>query len=153
MANPRAVLVVVVLGLIAAVYLIYSQWQRAQRAHSHEQFKKRWAEKQCSQEIVCDHCGESTIGLVLNRAQAGIYQTCPECGTEAGRPVVYYMCQNPGCNRRLVKVRNSVWTDEGPSAGDPVVCPSCGDVRGITPLFLDLKSAQKTAKETDQEFP
>lgn len=118
-----------------------------------ERARREWAQSQCSQEILCDTCGESTTGLVLSRADAGRFHVCPACGAKTGRPVVYFMCQDPDCNRQLVKVAASVWTADGPSPGESGVCPSCGSGMRLTPVFLNFTSAQKVADETGQDFP
>ena len=146
---------VLVLVALVAVGLLVKQLVAKERGRAAaERSRRQWAEAQYSQEIICDACGASTTGLVLNRAQAGNFQVCPKCGQKAGRPQIYYMCQNPDCNRQLIKVGNTVWTDEGQSPGGPIRCPNCGRAdTNITPLFLDLESAQKFADETKQEFP
>ena len=147
---------VLILVLAAAAAIVWAVVHIVAKERARDVLKgsrREWDEAQYSQEIVCDACGESTTGLVLNRAQAGTFQVCPKCGATAGRPVVYYMCLNPNCNRQLIKVPNAVWTDEGSSPGTPAKCPKCEDARYITLLFLDLGSAQRIANETGQEFP
>ena len=145
---------VLILGIAAVAYLGHSLWSRQHKEKSEKQFKKEWLENQASQEIFCDSCGETTTGLTLSRNEACLYKQCPECGEKTGRPVVYYMCMDPECNRQLIKVRNTVLKEGGVSSpGDPIICPSCGRRQNVTPTFLNLKSAAKYAKETDQEFP
>jgi uncharacterized protein YlaI len=153
MRRDLVVIILVVAGAAAAVKLgLWVAAQQRQRV-GRERSRQEWSASQCSQEIVCDACGERTTGLVLSRAEAGSFQVCPACGAKAGRPVVYYMCQNPDCNRRLVKVAASVWTEAGPSPGGSAVCPNCGSGMALTPVLLNFKSAQRIADETEQEFP
>lgn len=153
MRRDLVVVILVLAGAAAAVRLGLWVAAKERQRVGRERSRQEWAESQCSQEIVCDACGERTTGLVLSRTEASRFHVCPACGDEAGRPVVYFMCQNPGCDRQLVKVATSVWTSNGPSAGGPAACPSCGSGMQLTPVFLDFKSAQKIADETNQEFP
>jgi len=146
--------ILVVVFIVALVYIGMSVAKNRRATAARETSQREWAAAQYSQEIVCDNCNAHTTELELNRAQVGNYQKCPECGQMAGRPIVYYICQNPDCNRQLIKAAKTVWTEGGPSPGDDVVCPNCGQSgANIMPDFLSLKSAQKVAKETGQEFP
>ena len=146
-------IILIVAGAAVVVWVVMRTFSKEGGLRATERSRREWDEAQYSQEIVCDACGESTTGLVLNRAQAGNFQVCPKCGQTAGRPVVYYMCQNRECNRQLVKAPNTVWTDEGASPAPALTCPKCSQTKYITPLFLDLRSAQRIANETGQEFP
>jgi predicted RNA-binding Zn-ribbon protein involved in translation (DUF1610 family) len=153
--DKRILAAIVVVAVIAALVYIGMSVAKNRRATSARLSAQReWANAQYSQEIVCDNCGEHTAGLNLNRAQVANFQKCPECGAMAGRPIVYFVCQDPACNRQLIKVATTVWAEGRPSPGDPVVCPRCGrSGPNISPDFLSLKSAQKVANDTGQEFP
>ena len=138
--------------IVAVGFLGYRLWSCQHRESAEKRFKRQWEENQASQEIVCDNCSETTTGLSLNRTEVLKYQVCPVCKQRKARAVVYYFCQNPACDRQLIRVRNSVW--EGRSLpGDPVICPKCHRGNDVIPDYLNLKSAERIAKETGQEFP
>ncbi len=150
MLKNFVVLVLVVGAIVAIVVTVVNE---RKKARSQIDIKEAFEEGQVSQEIYCDNCRETTTGLVIKRAFSQRYQDCPACGQKKGRPIVYYYCQNPGCNKALIKVRNVVVEDGRVLSGDRGVCPICGREDMVTPMELDLSSVRKIAQETDQEFP
>jgi len=109
--------------------------------------------EQVGEAIICDACGETTSGLVIPRSKAKQYWLCPECGEEQGRPVVYFMCTNPDCNKALVKTKITVPDEEGTATDETRVCPTCGKGDQLTAAPLSLTQVRETAEETGQEAP
>jgi hypothetical protein len=124
------------------------------RARGTINIKQAFSEGQVSQEVFCDACGKTaTIDPPITRSQAQQYQICQKCGSRSARPIVYYYCMSPECCKALIKVANVVVQDGRPSAGDPIVCPVCGQEDTVTPMEIDLKRAKEIARETGQDFP
>jgi len=146
--------IIVIVAIVAIAFLGYRIISQQQRAKSRKEFQREYYDvKQASQEIYCDSCGEITTGLNLSRNEAARYQVCPKCGQKTGRPIVYRFCQREGCNRQLIKYANDVWDEGQRLPGQTPVCPNCGRADAVIPDYLDLKYAEKIAKETGQQFP
>ena len=149
-ATPVVLVVAIIAIIYAGIKFTKQQRGRAGRRHAREEFTKA----QCCREIICDACDERSTGMVLNRAQVGRYQECPKCHEKAGRPIVYRFCQDPDCNRQLIKGANTVITEDGrSSAGDEFVCPNCGSAQHVYRDILKLDEAQRIAEQTGQELP
>jgi len=144
----------VVVLIIAAIGLItYTVVKERRRAQGKISVREAFESGQVAREVYCDACGKISDGLTIKRAFSQQYHKCPECGEQMARPIVYYLCQNPGCNKALVKVRSVVVVEGRPVGGDATVCPVCGREDGVTPMEIELESARKIAEETGQEFP
>jgi RNA polymerase subunit RPABC4/transcription elongation factor Spt4 len=137
----------------AIVLVVYTVINQTRRARSNIVVKEEFATGQVSQEVSCDNCGAISEGLTINRAHSQKYQVCPKCKQNKARPIVYFFCQNPGCHKALVKVRNVVVEDHQVLPGDTPVCPVCGREDMLTPMEIELSTAQRIAKETGQQFP
>jgi len=148
-------LALIVITAAAVAFLGYTIWDRAQKKKTEEELKTTIEQAIASQEIVCDACGKTTTDLAITRKEANQYQVCPRCLEKKGRPVVYYVCTDPDCNRQLIKVKNTIWDDENNTSlpGDPIVCPRCHRDDTFSSDFLSLEDAKKIAEETGQEFP
>jgi hypothetical protein len=150
MLKNFVVLVLVVGAIVAIVVTVVNQ---TKKARSHINIKETFEEGQVCQEIYCDNCRETSTGLSIKRAFAQQYQDCPACGQKKGRPIVYYYCQDPECDKALIRIKNVVVEEGRVLAGDRGVCPICGREDMITPMELDLSSVRKIAQDTDQDFP
>jgi hypothetical protein len=146
-------IIALVLVVGAAVLVIYTVVHESHRARSKIVVKEEFAAGQVCQEISCDNCGAISGGQTINRAHSQQYQMCPNCKQKTGRPIVYFYCQNPGCHKALVKARNVVLVEHKVLPGDTPVCPVCGREDTLTPMEIDLSTAQEIAKETGQQFP
>ena len=149
---------VAVVALAAVMYLGYSIWSNHNRKSKRKAGIIEYYEKtQCSEEIYCDNCGETTDGLNISRNGVLKYQDCPKCGETRGLSYIYYFCQIPECSEQLIRVRGTV-SVRGPDglrwvSGDPTTCPQCGQADGASPDYVTLRYAEEIAKRTNQEFP
>jgi hypothetical protein len=146
---------IIALGLVvgAIVLIIYTLVNETRRARGKIVVKEEFAAGQVCQEISCDNCGAISGGQTIMRSHSQQYQTCPKCKQKTARPIVYFYCQNPDCHKALVKVRNLVVVKGKVLPGDIPVCPICGREDTLTPMEIDLSTAQEIAKETGQQFP
>ena len=144
--------IIMLLGIVAVFVLGYRCVSKGTKARIEARQKKAFEQALAGQEVQCDECGEISSMNVpfIDRRK---FQVCPKCGAKKARPIVYYVCSNPECNRQLVKVRNIVWEEGVISYGDPIVCPNCGRPNLIEPSELHIVKAKKIAEETDQPFP
>ena len=147
----RIIAFVLIVGAI--VLVVYTVINETRRARGKIVVKEEFDAGQVSQEISCDNCGAISGGQTITRAHSQQYQTCPECKQKMARPVVYFYCQNPDCHKALVKVRNLVVVQGEVLPGDATPCPVCHREDMLTPMEIDLSSAQKIAQETGQQFP
>jgi RNA polymerase subunit RPABC4/transcription elongation factor Spt4 len=146
---------IIALGLIvvAVALVIYTVVHTSRRNRGKIVVQEEFAAGQVSQEVFCDNCRAISGGQKIGRAHSQQYQVCPACKQKKARPIVYFYCQNPGCNKALVKVRNVVVEDHQVLPGDTPVCPVCGREDTLTPMEIELSTAQRIAKETGQQFP
>lgn len=151
--NKQARTIVLFLGVAAIIFVVIKLVSARSKAAGEERFKKTYAEDLVAQQVWCDSCQE-TSDLDVMFKDKGKFQVCPNCGEKTARPIVYLMCTNKDCNRKLFKVANHVMvgTTFMPSP-DPFVCPECGRKDTVYYEPIHFNKAKKIADETGQQFP
>jgi DNA-directed RNA polymerase subunit M/transcription elongation factor TFIIS len=151
--NKTARLIVLFLGVVAAIIIIYKLVSAQHRVLAEKEQVKAYKEGLVAQEVWCESC-DTTSPLEVMFKDKARFQVCPKCGEKAARPIVYYMCMNEGCNKQLVKVRNHVMEGtEFLKSPDAFVCPNCGQASTLYFEPLHLDKARQVAEETGQPFP
>jgi ribosomal protein S27E len=152
--NKQLSTVVLLLGVIVVVFVGIRLISKQAKARTEEKQKTAFKERLMAREVVCDDCGVTSPMDVIY-TQRRKFQVCPSCGQKKARPIVYFMCNNPECNRQLIRFVNHVMDGstfyESPQGG--VTCPNCGRKDTVEPRELSIAEAAKTAKETGQSFP
>jgi Zn finger protein HypA/HybF involved in hydrogenase expression len=152
--NKNVTALIVVLGIAAAIYLGIRFYGKQHAEQVVAKQKEAFEESLVADEVYCDACGKvSKLDVAFKDRRT--YQICPACGQKKARPIVYWYCQNPSCNKQLVRFANHVWDENGynPSPQGAPVCPVCRQPRSISPEELTLEDARRIAKETGQPFP
>jgi Zn finger protein HypA/HybF involved in hydrogenase expression len=150
--DRRVSAIIIVLGVIAFGVVGCRLFSKLNKHRIESKQKTAFDQGLVAREVRCDNCGVVSpmdVAYVDRRH----FQKCPACGAEAARPIVYYVCGNPDCNRQLIKVANHVWGPDGFSPGDPIVCPKCGQARNVEPRELHLDEAERIAQETGRKLP
>jgi ribosomal protein L32 len=151
--NRQLGALIVLLGVVAVVYLGVRYYNNLHRAAKDAEQKEAFEADLVANEVVCDACG-AVSKLDVEFRDRYTYQKCPKCGEVKARPIVYRFCQNPACNKRLVRFINDVWVgSEYFQSPHTPVCPVCGESRYILPETLHLSDAKRIARETGQPFP
>ena len=152
--SRQAGAVVVLLGIVAVIVLGYRLVSKQTKARVEEKQKTAFHQRLMARQVVCDECG-AVSPMDVPHTERRRFQVCPECGAKKARPIVYFVCMNPECDRQLVRFANHVMEGsifhQSPE-GRPV-CPICGRPDLIRPAELSIEHAKKIAKETGQEFP
>jgi peptide subunit release factor 1 (eRF1) len=138
--------------LVVFVVLGIKCWHKGHQARIEKKQEVAFERNAISEQVGCDSCGAFS-DMEVPYTERRRFQVCPDCGEKRARPIVYYTCMNPDCNRQLVKVRNHVFGEEGFSASpDGLVCPRCGRPHDVRPEEHSIEDAKKIAEETGQQF-
>jgi len=152
--NRQLSTVIVLVGIVAAIYLGVKYYNRQHKAAKEAEQKEAFEADLVANEVVCDACG-TVSKLDVPFRDRYTFQKCPRCGEIKARPIAYRYCQKPACNKRLVRCVSNVW-EEGKYSPSPYaapVCPVCGSPQSILPESLHVSDAKRIAKETNQPFP
>jgi ribosomal protein L32 len=152
--NRQLSTVLVLLGIIAVIIVGIRLVNKQTKARTEERQETKFKQRVMAREVVCDQCGVvSPMDVIYTERRR--FQVCPACGAKKARPIVYFVCNNPECNRQLIRFVNSVFEggtySQSPQGG--VVCPNCRRRDTVEPTEISIDQARKIAKETGQDFP
>jgi len=138
MKNNIVVLVCLAVIVVAVVLIV----RNANRPDTVEEAHEKVEKAIYAEEVYCTAC-EATSRKQCQLQDALGKTRCPACGELAAYAYVYSYCQNPACNKRIVKA----------VFGQPLVCPECGKPDFMAPAPAPLEKIRAIAKETGQEMP
>ena len=154
MRSEHMKLVLIAVGLAALIFVGHRVTRDLRFESARKRGKKKIETDEVSREVICDACDAVSPTSVPYKEQSQ-YKECPACGEVAARPIIYYVCGGRECERQLVRTPAGVVVDKRMSfrPGTDATCPLCRNPQNLSPMALHYADAEKTAKETDQEFP